>query len=393
MTDTGAVECVSIDSQARIGYFAVQNVLYEVDIETLKVRSRKNYPFSITALSAASSYGFIAIGTNMTVHLNDARDRTFAGSEVVKGVELIGGNSSSYATLPQPGPLSILSDIGDSRDHSSFWVAGRFTSLLEYDRRFFPRLRRTIHSGARIACLAKLPSPFIGRELDLVRNPNTTVAMLQEARSQPGQTILAAAEYKGKGSLELYGLPNAGFYHNRQTASASKLLSVASHGGRVVFSDGDGNVKWVERDGYSHVRTFNVNSDDARSIAAEGARIDSQPSGIWSGSGSDLSSQGDIVQKLVPVNAFPATHTGQGRLDINQSDLLIWTGNGRVGLLGFGHETPLGLDAWNDAGAMQAQSIEEKAREDAERQFGLAMRRALERNADEVRFVRGLGMM
>ena len=37
-------------------------------------------------------------------------------------------------------------------------------------------------------------------------------------------------------------------------------------------------------------------------------------------------------------------------------------------------------------------SAEEKTKHDAERQYGMAMRRALERNADEVRFVRGLGI-
>jgi hypothetical protein len=217
--------------------------------------------------------------------------------------------------------------------------------------------------------------------------------MLQEARSQPGRTILAAAEYKGKGSLELYGLPDARFYHNRQTASSSKLLSVAAHGGRVVFSDGNGNVKWVERDGYSHVRTFNINSDIVQGATSEVVAGDSQPAGIWSGSGSELPGQGDIIQKLMATNASAAVYLDRGRRDINRRDLLLWTGDGRLGLLGFGREDPLGDNAWHDAIEVQARSIEERAKEDAERQYGLAMRRALERNADEVRFVRGLGMM
>jgi hypothetical protein len=394
MTETGAVECVTIDSRSCNGYFAVQNLLYEVDLRTLELRSTKTYPFPITALSEASLQGSIVVGTNMTVHTNDARDRAFSGSNAVEGIELIGGNARSFATLPQPGPLSILNHTGEAQDHSSIWVAGRFTSLLEYDRRFFPRLRSTIHSGARIASLAQIPYPFIGRELDLVRNPDAPAAMLQEARSRPGSTIFAAAEYKGKGSLELYGLPEARVYQNRQTASASKLLSVAPHGGRIVFSDGDGNVKWTERDGYSHVRTFNINTFDARAGTAESADVDSRSAGIWSGSGSEVPGQGDIVQKLVPVNVSATTsHNEKGRMDINSSDLLMWTGDGRLGLLGFSHEDPLGGRIWHDAVETQAQSVEEKAKEDAARQFRLAMRRALERNADEVRFVRGLGMM
>jgi hypothetical protein len=393
MTDTGAVECVSIENSSRVGYFAVQNLLHEVDLVTLGIRSTKNYPFPITALSEASSDGSVAIGTNMTIHLNDARDRAFAGSTTNHNVELISGSARTYATLPQPGPLSILNHAEGAQDQSSMWVAGRFTSLLEYDRRFFPRLRRTIFSGARIASLAQIAHPFLGRDLDLMRNPSTTAAMLQEARSQPGRTILAAAEYKGKGSLELYGLPDARFYHNRQTASSSKLLSVAAHGGRVVFSDGNGNVKWVERDGYSHVRTFNINSDIVQGATSEVVAGDSQPAGIWSGSGSELPGQGDIIQKLMATNASAAVYLDRGRRDINRRDLLLWTGDGRLGLLGFGREDPLGDNAWHDAIEVQARSIEERAKEDAERQYGLAMRRALERNADEVRFVRGLGMM
>jgi hypothetical protein len=218
--------------------------------------------------------------------------------------------------------------------------------------------------------------------------------MLQEARSQPGSTLLAAAEYKGKGSLELYGLPHARLYQNRQTASASKLLSVAPHGGRIVFSDGDGNVKWTERDGYSPVRTFNINTEDARTSVAPSDNIELRSTGIWSGSGSEVPGQGDIVQKLIPINYSPTTsHGGNGRVDVNSSDLLMWTGDGRLGLLGFGHVDPLGRRIWHDAVETQTQLVEEKAKDDAERQFRLAMRRALERNADEVRFVRGLGMV
>lgn len=57
-----------------------------------------------------------------------------------------------------------------------------------------------------------------------------------------------------------------------------------------------------------------------------------------------------------------------------------------------GQHDPLGSHEWHDALEEQALSAAEKARQDAERQYGMAMRRALERNADEVRFVRGLGM-
>lgn len=389
MTETGAVECVSVDSTTKKGYFAVQNRLIEVDLNTLQVASTKQYPFPITALSEAKDKTPVTVGTNWTIHLHDPRDPAFGAPSNAEG-ELIGGSAYSHAPLAQPGPLSILHESGLGVDDSSVWVAGRFTSMLNYDRRFFPRLRGTIHSGARIASLSSLPFPLVPQSLDLLRHPEATISSLTEARSRPGTTILAAAEYKGKGSLELHGLPRVQPYQNRQTASASKLLSVAPHGGRIVFSDGDGNLKWVERDGFSHVRTFNIND-----VSASGVETDATSYGIWSSTASEMPGQGDIVQKIVPTHPVAASATGStlsaNRSDVNQSNLLLWTGDGRLGILGFGHNNPLGEEGPADVEG-QPRSAEERAKEDAERQYGMAMRRALERNADEVRFVRGLGM-
>ena len=398
MTETGAVESVAVDSAARKGYFAVQSLLHELDLEKLQPISTKQYPFPITALSEATGQTPVTVGTNMTVHLNDPRDPAFAATDTSSGGELIGGSVYSHVTLEQPGPLSILHHDGVGAEDSSIWVAGRFTSLLNYDRRFFPRLRGTIFSGARIACLSSLPYPLVPQELDLIRHPDATISRLLEARSRPGMTMLAAGQYKGKGALELYGLPRVKPYQNRQTASASKLLSVAPHGGRIVFSDGDGNLKWVERDGFSHIRTFNIN-DKPPDITD--AAQDASAYGIWSSTASEMPGQGDIVQKIVPTETISASSSSNtasiggssGRLDVNQSDLLLWTGDGALGVLGFGHSNPLGdNDEWHDAVEAQAETAEQRAKEDAERQYGMAMRRALERNADEVRFVRGLGM-
>jgi hypothetical protein len=388
MTETGAVESVAVDSNSQKGYFAVQSHLHEVDLATMELISTKRYPFPITALSEARNNVPVTVGTNMTVHLYDPRDPAFAAGASTSDGELIGGSVYSHATLEQPGPLSILHQDENSSD-SSIWVAGRFTSMLNYDRRFFPRLRGTIHSGARIASLTHLSFPLLPRTLDLMRNPEASIAALLEARSQPGTTILAAAEYKGKGSLELYGLPRGATYQNRQTASASKLLSAAPHGGRIVFSDGDGNLKWVERDGFSFVRSFNIND---RAIEAE---QDASAYGIWSSTASEMPGQGDIVQKIVPMTpSNGANEALGGRQDVNQSNLLLWTGDGMLGMLGFGYSNPLGEDEnWHDAVEAQTESIEQRARHDAERQYGMAMRRALERNADEVRFVRGLGFL
>lgn len=387
MTETGAVEGVAVDVHSQKGYFAVQNHLHELDLTTMELVSSKHYPFPITALSEAKDRTPVTVGTNMTVHLYDPRDPTFTVGQGSSDGELIGGSVYSHATLAEPGPLSILHHDGIERTDSSIWVAGRFTSLLNYDRRFFPRLRGTIFSGARIASLSLLPHPLVPRQLDLVRNPNATITALQNARSSAGTTILAAAEYKGKGSLELYGLPRGATYQNRQTASASKLLSAVPHGGRIVFSDGDGNLKWMERDGFSFVRTFNINDRPSGGVVQDASAY-----GIWSSTASEMPGQGDIVQKMVPLQ--PTSSLNGIRVDVNQSNLFLWTGDGALGMLGFGHRDPLGEgEDWHDALEAQAETVEQRAKGDAERQYGMAMRRALERNADEVRFVRGLGML
>lgn len=374
MTETGAVECVSINSSSKRGYFAVQDVLQEIDLETLQVCSTKKYPFSITALSSCRPGMPLTVGTHSTVHLYDPREPTQL-SNASASPELIGGSIDSHATLSQPGPLSILNQESDS----SIWVAGRFTSLLHYDIRRFPRLLGTIHSGARIASLTSLPHPFVPRSM---RSLDTPINALQSARNNSGTTLLAAAEYKGKGSLELHDPSGRQSYQNRQTASASKLLSVAPHGGRIVFSDGDGNLRWMERDGTTLVRQYNINSDLPKEDSG----------GIFPSTGSEVPGQGDIVQKILPLRA----HDGQNpssRPDVPSESLLLWSGDGRLGCLSFGGQNPLKPDdSWHDAVEEQAKTAEERAKEDAERQYDLRMRRALERNADEVRFVRGLGM-
>lgn len=382
MTETGAVECVSIDSAQSRGFFGVQSMLHEVDLQTLQLISSEPYPFPITALSEVSEGMPVTVGTNNTIHIHDARNKTSTlSTDKSVRTELIGGSAHTYA-LSQPGPLSILNQHNDQ----SIWVAGRFTSLLNYDRRFFPRLKGTLHSGARIACLTMLPHPYIPRNLDLMRETDVSIGTLNAAKSASGATLLAAGEYKGKGSLELYGLPQqAGYlYQNRQTASSSKLLSVAPHGGRIVYSDGDGNLKWVERDGYSHIRNFNIND-----LPNEGSTNDASDYGIWSSTASEMPGQGDIVQKMLPLgNSTSDPRLSGGRPDINQSDLLLWTGDGRIGVLGFGHDSQYKQEVMEQ----RTESAEQRAREDAEKQYGMAMRRALKRNADEMRFVKGLGM-
>ena len=220
MTETGAVECVSIDSRQQKGFFAVQSTLNEVDLRTLQVISRTPYPFPITALSEARHPTPLTVGTNWTVHLHDTRLQPSVPN--ASRCELIGGATppstsfsrletgdfGGHVSLAQPGALSIL-HLPTTREwdgNGDIWVAGRFTSFLNFDRRFFPRLRGTVHSGARLSCLTAIPHPYIPHELRSQHPHAPSASLLAEAKSTAGHTLIAAGEYKGKGSLELYGL-------------------------------------------------------------------------------------------------------------------------------------------------------------------------------------------
>ncbi|GAB7355163.1 hypothetical protein MBLNU459_g5731t1 [Dothideomycetes sp. NU459] len=403
MTEVGAVESMSIDDVLKRGYFAQNNTLVQVDLSTLQVVSQETFPFPITALSSQARQSSLVVGTNCTIHVHDPRSKANASGDPSLRCELIAGPSAGHATLSQPGPLSIL----DRVDDDSIWVAGRFTHLLNYDRRFFPRLRGTVHSGARVSCITTLPFPHIPRSFDLLQHPGVSLADLHAAKSRSGATLLAAGEYKGKGSLELYSLnptPRASAlttsaFANRQTASSTKLLSIAPHGCATVFSDGDGNLKWVERDGTTAIRSHNINTPPLSPSPSPAEPYREHPSFNQAQSAAQnpndddataaAAAQGDIVQKIVPLRVCASSSASSASDATDRSGpLLLKTGDGRVGILGFGHASLYGREQLET----KAESVEESARRDAEKQYQDRLRRALVNQANEVRFVRGLGM-
>jgi hypothetical protein len=416
MTETGAVECVSIDSKLHKGFFAVQNVLNEVDLNTLNIVSKTPYPFPITALSEAHHRTPLTVGTNWTLHLHDTRKPPQAPSSV--RCELIGGATDTsfsrletgdfggHVSLSQPGALSIL-HLPTTREwdgNGDIWVGGRFTSMLNFDRRSFPRLRGTVHSGARLSCITAIPHPFVPQDLHLGQ-PYSNPSLLRDAKSLPGHTLITAGEYKGKGSLELYGLSSEpvqsidssdsrttrnskSYYQNRQTASSSKLLTVASHGTRLVFADGDGNLKWVERDGSTPVRQLNINDFQIHE-GVEAHPTPNEPQLINASPHEE--SWGDIVQKILPTTN-PCLLTPYARSSteaLGLDNLVLWTGDGKLGMLGFG-QPPFDKDVFEDA--LEVQGEEEKGEKIREREYSGEMRRALEHQARELRWLRGYGL-
>lgn len=288
-----------------------------------------------------------------------------------------------YAPLAHPAPLSILhmqrpgadADIADE-----IYVAGRFPSILSYDRRMFPSIKGSIHSGARLSSLASLPFPYSTLDNELRQQGQMSIEQLERSKGTPagGRTLLACGEYNTKGSLELYGLQppprlsaslpgglSNSVFKNRQSSSDSKLLSGITQGTRLVVSDGSGRIKWFERDGCTEIRRVTIGHCER----PQG------PSVFASMQGAD-----DIAKKLLATR-------GDAHGRVNDNDLLFWTGE------------HLGMVTFTSSPGFSAQEFEEETKtaielekERAERQYNENMRKALERQAGDVRFVRNLGL-
>ncbi|KAL2261798.1 hypothetical protein VTK26DRAFT_3345 [Humicola hyalothermophila] len=421
--DSGVTECVSVDSQQHRAFFAVQSHLIEVDLQRLSVVECESFPWSISALSAASSTVPLTVGTSLGIHLYDYRSRERPRNEKGETVDGFGQMGAKefyerslrnifddeplppYAPLSQPGPLSILhlQRPGQEADLSDdIYVAGRFSNILHYDRRKFPSIRGSIYSGARLCSMTSLPYPFSMLDSELRRKAQLSLEQVDASKTVAGgRTLIACGEYNTKGSLELYGLTPTETVHmntpgglqnstfqNRQTCSQSKLLSVVNHGTRIAFSDGSGYIKWFERDGFTEVRRCRI----GHSERSQG------PSIFASMPGSD-----DIARKLLPIrpaeatvasHGSPSDGDGDGGGDgdgqgcrVNANDLLFWTGE-KLGLVTFSARPGFTAEDFEEGRLDRVDPVMERE----ERAYSERMRQALQRQADDVRFVRNLGL-
>ena len=414
-------ECVSVDSIQRRVYISVRNVLNEVDLETLQVISQGRYAWSIFAMSQETDYSVpLTLATMLSLQIYDSRLPTVdEEAEISLRCEnepapyLLNSSlyarpdcqvlqlqanglpprrirspdpSDNYAHLFQPGPLSILHPPAPYIN--TILLAGRFPSILCYDRRFFPQLQNTVHSGGRLCGLASIPAP---------RFPFSSQSQWSGRHS-----IVACGDYNGKGSLELYNITSSGtdpsascsssstlsvMYQNRQSAARSKLLSVAPHGAHLVYSDADGNIKWAERDGRAVFRRWNINTDRRWSTPSNLNYQEHAGNGIFRSA--DAGGPHDVARKILPTDATLAG-----------DEILIWTGD-RIGRLRFSHPTdadvdedeedlPLGDEFDSATHLAWRQKRQEEVQRD--REYSGIMRRALERQADEVRWMGRLGM-
>ncbi|KAI0023886.1 hypothetical protein F4780DRAFT_769124 [Xylariomycetidae sp. FL0641] len=392
MINSGITECVSVDSQSSTAFFAVQSYLIQVDLNTLKVAGKQRFDWSINTMSEADPRVPLTIGTTNGLHLHDSRmtyqdrnehpERTDQVDKLAQVFHKIWDPTPlpPFASLAQPGPQSILHlpIPGDKEQLSDdILVAGRFSNILHYDRRMFPAIKGSLHSGGRLCGLAALPYPFSSVDSDLRRKFQLSVDQVNRSKNAPGgRTVIACGEYNTKGSLELYGLsseseskPDArvsSVMKNRQTASQSKLLSVINHGNRIVFSDGQGYLKWVERDGFTEVRRHKIGKSEK--VA--------QRSLFGSMSGSD-----EIARKIM------STRTGnESSWQINDDGILFWTGE-KLGLLEISSKAGFSAEDFED----HTRTPEEIAADDEALAYREKLRRVLEYQASEAAIVRNLG--
>ncbi|OAQ97935.1 hypothetical protein LLEC1_05254 [Akanthomyces lecanii] len=404
--DTGVTECVSVNHQNNKAFFAVQSREYdgslpitylvltvycpidliEVDLSRLEVVSRESFEWSITTMSAVNEGLPLTVGTSLGIHLHDFRARANIWSDRSERVDWDESDVYKsifdpkplppYASLSQPTPISILhlpragsySQISDD-----IYVSGRFTNILHYDRRKFPAIVGSIYSGGLIKSLAAVPYPYSAVDYEVRRQGELPMEQISRIkRTGSGVTLIAGGSYKLKGSLEMYGLSSTAHssdrttlqnaaMKNRQTAASSTILSLTTHGTRIVFSDGTGLIKWFERDGFTECRRHKIGPYDARENIH------------FLGGG-----RGEIARKIVSTKLS----TDQGRP--NNDNILFWTGE-RLGMLNFGRAPLCHSDDFEPRDEEMAEE------EDKRQQYTGKMREALERQTDEMRLMSRFG--
>lgn len=332
----------------------------------------------------------MTVGTSLGIHLHDFRAPSNTHSDAVERLDGTVDDDNPfrgifdtkplppYASLSQPTPISILHlprPAGDGTVSDDIYVAGRFSNILHYDRRVFPKIVGSIYSGSRLSSLAALPYPFSTLDHEVRRRGELSADRVEQCKAGSGRTLIAGGEYKTKGSLELYGLTSIddqvdgavqqnSTMKNRYTAASSIILSVVNHGTKIALSDGAGQIKWFERDGFTECRRIKIGHSD----------VQTQPSLFASMPGSD-----DLARKII------STRTGPERERPNEDNVLFWTGD-KLGMVSFTSEALFAGDDSEDP------DVEVTKDEEKRRAYAEGMRDALVKQADEVRFVRGLGL-
>ncbi|KAL5611641.1 uncharacterized protein BROUX77_001797 [Berkeleyomyces rouxiae] len=387
--DSSVTESVAVDHASNRAYFAVQSRLVEIDLSRLEPISYQAFEWSIMTLSKCSPGLPLTVGTSLGIFLHDFRDRRrrhLITNDASGRVEnLFQGLFSHnplppYASLSQPTPLSILhlpAHDDETIVSNDIYVAGRFPSILHYDRRTFPSIVDSIHSGASLSCLAWTPHVYSTATHGVERRQGLlSHDIISQSLSATGRTLIAGGEYNTKGSLELYSLGRSptqpgrcgrptqdSSLINRQTSASSKIVSVATHGNRIVVSDASGYIRWFERDGFSDVRRHHIGPSE---------RLDQASASLYAG----MPAIGEMARKIVSTQSISRWHqlgnasvgtsnaedndnnnsetngnsghsgteeTSTQSPDIYDDGLVFWTGD-KLGMLRFANRPPVWAD-------------------------------------------------
>ena len=333
-----------------------------MDLNCLNVVSRESFEGSITTLSQVHEGVPLTVGTSFGIHLHDFRARARVDRDAC--ASLVQPTPISILHLPQPGSHSLVSN--------DLYVAGRFPNILHYDRRKFPALVDSIYSGALVKSLTALPYPFSPVKNEVRRQGDLPAEQVSQMKHGTGRTLIAGGGYKTKGSLELYGLSSSGdslgatlpnsTTKNRYTAADSTILSVISHGTKILISDGSGWLRWFERDGITEVRRHKIGHGDTESLPS-------------------MSSSDELARKILSTQS----EHGQNGTNNNGNNVLFWTGE-KLGMVSF---TTGPIYQSED---FEAEDTYRSAVEEERRLYNQRIREALERQANEVKFISSLGL-
>ncbi|KAK9457605.1 hypothetical protein V1511DRAFT_494109 [Dipodascopsis uninucleata] len=163
---------IKIDRQSQRFWISADNYLQEWDLSTLQKIAQVPFKRPISTLSFDSNFSSssLFVATQSTLNYIDSRLPSNSSSAV---------SVNAYSTASMPGyPLSVLSGSFSPQTVS---VSGRFPSILTYDIRRFPSIVHSAYSGAHsLSSLLALPNR---------------------------RGIIAAGEYNGRGTIELYRNP------------------------------------------------------------------------------------------------------------------------------------------------------------------------------------------
>jgi hypothetical protein len=385
------IQGCSIDSVNKRGYFATRNTVFEIDMNTLSIITEIQYTNRVGAISEVSPGVQLTVATSQGLQFWDAKSPP---------QHCIHWRDCSYTRLPDPSPLSILHqpDFPGAPSSSSIWVAGRFSHLLNYDTRMLPHVKQTVHSGAHICSLSLLPNCYFTERAVSLTHPVALlpVSEIKTFKGIPGHTLLAGGNYRGRGSVELYGLPSpeTGAPVNKFTSrfNLGQTMAVAHHGGKIVTADSNGMLKWMERDGLTPIRSYNINTVseleavELGQLLAVHAQISPRASAAaqtWGNQDVSWDTQ-DLVQRIMPTRASGDTQPARlGKNGVADDDLVIWTAEGRLGHVGFGNE----MWHWEE----ELDSLEYAAAI-AEEEYYDRMKRLLIAHGDELNSLPRFGM-